>query len=585
MIKAKDYTQTAIEYADKVVSGEIIVGDDIVNACRRFQEDMKRDDLELRPKEPNAICSIMEGLFVHAKGEDMEGRPLMGKPLILQPWEIFCVVNCHGFYYAGTDERRFKEAFIEVARKNGKTSFIAAWAFAVGIIQRQSGSTIYIVANALKQALEAFNFIKFTIDYRKLSKEFRILNNSFNHSIEYTFRDGDKIEGTLHIEALASNPDSQDSFNCNFAIADEVAAYKKPAQYNRFKEAMKAYRNKLMVGITTAGDNANSFGYRRIEYAAKVASGVVKDDSFFAFIARADQDDKGNVDYTNPVQHQKANLSYGVTVSPEELMQEARQAESDPQQRKDFLSRSLNIYTTALRTYFDVEEFKRSDRQYAWTIDELAKLPIDWYGGADLSKMHDLTAAALYGQYGDVDIAITHGFIPVTTAIRKQEEDSIPVYQWADEGQLTMCNTPTVNYSDIVNWFLDMRKKGFKIKIVGQDRKFAEEFFLTMKRKRFKIIDQPQYFHVKSNGFRHIEKAAKDGHLYYLHSSAYEYCVSNIHGIEKVDDMIQYQKVSEESRIDLFDASVFACVQMLKDMRRKSKAESWWGDDEQEQEN
>ena len=148
-----------------------------------------------------------------------------------------------------------------------------------------------------------------------------------------------------------------------------------------------------------------------------------------------------------------------------------------------------------------------------------------------------------------------------------------------------MCNTPTVNYSDIVNWFLDMRKKGFKIKIVGQDRKFAEEFFLTMKRKRFKIIDQPQYFHVKSNGFRHIEKAAKDGHLYYLHSSAYEYCVSNIHGIEKVDDMIQYQKVSEESRIDLFDASVFACVQMLKDMRRKSKAESWWGDDEQEQEN
>ena len=345
---------------------------------------------------------------------------------------------------------------------------------------------------------------------------------------------------------------------------------------------MKAYRNKMMIGITTAGDNANSFGYRRIEYAAKVAAGTVKDDSFFAFIARADQDEKGNVDYTNPIQHQKANLSYGVTVSPEDLMHDALQAESDPQQRKDFLSRSLNIYTTALRTYFDIEEFKKSDRQYSWTIEELAKMPIEWFGGADLSKMHDLTAAALYGQYEGVDIVITHAFFPITQAIRKQEEDGIPVFEWKDEGQLTMCNTPTVNYSDIVNWFIEMRQKGFKIKVVGQDRKFAEEFFLSMKKKRFKIVDQPQYFHIKSNGFRHIEKAAKDGRLYYMHSSAYEYCVSNIHGIEKVDDMIQYQKVSEESRIDLFDASVFACVQMLFNMRRKSKAESWWGDNEQE---
>ena len=88
---------------------------------------------------------------------------------------------------------------------------------------------------------------------------------------------------------MAANPDSQDSFNCNFAIADEVAAYKKPAQYNRFKEAMKAYQNKLIVGITTAGDDINSFGYGRQEYAIKVATGIVQDDSFFAFVARADQ--------------------------------------------------------------------------------------------------------------------------------------------------------------------------------------------------------------------------------------------------------------------------------------------------------
>ena len=165
-------------------------------------------------------------------------------------------------------------------------------------------------------------------------------------------------DGLLNINAMASNPESQDSFNCNFAIADEVAAYKKAAQYNRFKEAMKAYRNKLMVGITTAGDNANSFGYRRMEYGVKVVSGQVKDDSLFVMIARADQNENGDVDYLDPIQHEKANLSYGVTVSPEELMTEALQAQNDPQQRKDFLSRSLNIYTTAIKAYFDIEELQ-----------------------------------------------------------------------------------------------------------------------------------------------------------------------------------------------------------------------------------
>ena len=581
---AKHYKQTAIKYAQDVIAGIVIAGADIVNACKRFLEDMERPDLEYRSKDPDACITLMEGLFVHRKGERLDGTPLLGKPLKLEPWQVFIVCNLLGFYYKGTQERRYKEALIMLGRKNGKTSFVAALSFAVSILQRHSGSTVYVVAAALKQAMESFQFIDFSLTYKGIRDEFTVKDNAMEHSIKYTFERDGIPDGTIDIQIMASNPDAQDSFNCNFAIADELAAYKKAAQYNRFKEAMKGFTNKLMIGITTAGDNANSFGYRRMEYAVKVAAGTVKDDELFVFVARADVDEKGNCDYTDPVQHQKANPNYGVTIRPKDILNESLQAQNDPQQRKDFLSRSLNIYTTAIKAWFDIEEFRASDQKYNWSLQELAKMKIDWFGGADLSRMYDLTAAALVGRYTDkgqdVEIIITHGFTPIAQAAKKSDEDNIPLFGWEEDGWLTMCNSPTVNIGDIVNWFVQMREMGFRIKMVGHDRKFAgEEYFPAMKKAGFTVNDQPQYFYLKSQGFRHIEKAAKDGRLYYLHSQAYEYCVSNVAAVEKTDDAVQYEKVSPEMRIDLFDASVFATIQMVGQEEKAKKGRAWWGDE------
>lgn len=568
--------------------------------CQRFLEDLNDDRFVLDPALPEFCIGIITRMFCFVQGERLDGTPLRGKPFELMDWHVYCVYAICGFQWRDTGLRRFTEANIFAPRKTVKTCFSEALLFALCLWHKDSGAKEKTVAGSLRQGMEGFDFLKFNLTRLGLAAPenpdgvpLKMFDSSLGH--EFSGAIGD---GYIEMETLAYKPELFDGFNCQFIHLDELELYKDARPYVRLRDAMKGYTNKLVLITFTAGDDGTGFAATHRNYLEGVLRKTITGpdaDRTFAFMAEAPREADGEVDYTNPAVHRAANPSYGITIRPDDMLAASLQAENNPTLRKEFLTRSLNVFVSSYKAWFDVEEFRRSDLRYNWTQAQLARMVANWYGGADLSKLHDLTAAALVGEVPaakaatadwtppeDVLVIVPHCWFPITAAAEKADQDRIPLFGWKEDGWLDMPNEASMDPTEPVKQFQRWKRAGMKIKKIGHDRKFARKYYTAMKKAGFSVIDQPQMYLQKSEGFRYIEHKAKVGCLYYLHAEPFEYCVANVRAQEKVDDAIQYAKIAPNTRIDVFDAAVFATIRLLIDSEKMSQLARWTGEAEKE---
>lgn len=593
---AAPHEQIVLDYANLMaISPRACL--DVQAACKRFLADLQDPRWDFRTDMAESIIEIIQTLFCHQQGEDLSGRPMRGRPLILEPFQLFIIYNLCGFFLPGTGIRRYQESMWMLARKNGKTPFATAFCWAMGLWYSKSFSKIKTVSGSMKQNMEGFGFLSYNLHRLGLTVNedtahgLRVLDSSLGHSFS-----GAIWEGQISFEALAYKPDIFDAFNANIVLLDELELYKNAIPYGRLKDATKAYSNKLILAVTTAGDDGTGFCAQRMAYCSKIVRSEITGadaDRIFVFLARADPDpETQEVNYLDPLNWQKANPNWGVTIRPADMEASALQAMNDPQMRKEFLTRSLNVFVSSFKAWFNIDEFARSDTRYNFTPTQLVKMVKAWYGGADLSKLHDLTAACIVGEIPakaaatpewqpkeNVLVIIPHCWFPVVAAAEKADKDNIPLFGWQEDGWLDMPNEPSMDPTEPVKQFLAWKKAGFQIKKVGHDRKFARPYYAAMKKARFAVVDQPQLAIAKSEGLRYIEHKAKIGCLYYCHAEPFAYCVQNVRGQEKQDDVVVYDKVSPNSRIDVFDAAVFATIRMLIDTGKTADIAAWFGDD------
>lgn len=430
----------AQEYIDDVLEDRIPVCHWVRQAVRRHVDDLERAE-EKGLYFDEAAAKAVIGFFVfvkHYKGE------WAGHPVTLEPWQQFILWVLFGWKRAdGT--RRFRTAYIEVARKNGKTTMAAGIGLYMLALDGEAGAEIYSAATKRDQAKichgDATQMVKSSPQLRKEVGTFK--NNI--HSVKTASK----------FEPLSSDFGTLDGLNVHMGIADELHAWPDRALWDVLEKATSARTQPLMLAITTAGFDRHSFCWEQHEYAEKVLDGVIEDDAFFGIIYTLDRvqvegSEQPVYDWEDETAWIKANPNLGVSKKLDHLRAMAEKARHMPSSLNSMLRFELNVWTESESRWIGTEAWAAC----GGTVDPLGLRGRTCYGGLDLSSTIDITAFVLVfppESDGDRYQVVPRFWIPEESVHMRVKEDRVPYDVWIRAGLLTATPGNVVDYDFILH--------------------------------------------------------------------------------------------------------------------------------------
>lgn len=398
------------KYINDVLSGRRICGKLERLAVERHLADLENaDKLKIRFDEVAAMrCISFFSILKHSKGE------FSGKRFELEPWQMFIVWVLFGWKRLD-GSRRFRYAYVEVARKNGKTTFAAALSLYMMVLDGEDGAEIYTAATKRDQAKICWT------EARNMVGKSPALSNKIAR-----FQSALTMESTLSkMEPLAADSDKLDGLNPHFAVVDEYHAHKTDMLYNVLKSATGARRQPMIFTITTAGFDKTSpcFLMRRIYI--DVLLGIKKQENTFVMIYSADEGD----DWKDPKTWAKSNPNMGISISAEYLEEEFKSAlNRGGSEEVNFKTKNLNQWVDAPTVWIQDEKVRKCSN--GTTDADLVGQTC--YAGLDLASHVDINALALY--FPELKAVKMHYWIP--EAKMEENADRVDYKTWAAEGRI-----------------------------------------------------------------------------------------------------------------------------------------------------
>jgi len=412
--------EVASTYARHVVTGKILACKWVRLACQRHLTDLTRRDWPYRFDKQKAerACKFIE-LLPHTKGRWAAKQ----ERLILQPWQCFIVCSLFGWVHKQTGYRRFREAYCEIPRKNGKSLFAAGIGHIMFCDDDEYGAEVYSGATSEKQAWEIFRPARLmALRTPDLQEEYGVTVNASNLAI---------LDNGSRFEPVIGSPGDGASPSC--ALIDEYHEHQRDDLYDTMTTGMGSREQPLTLIVTTAGTNLAGPCYFKRAEVCKILEGVEQDERIFALIYTIDEAD----DWTSEVALRKANPNYDISVSAEYLHDRLRGAMRTAIRQNPFKTKHLNIWCGAMNAWMDMQQWAKAPPRKS--LDELVGRRC--FAGLDLASKVDIAALVLlFPPEGDDPLWHVHGryYLP-EEVIEDHEGSNVSHYDaWAKQGYLTL---------------------------------------------------------------------------------------------------------------------------------------------------